>query len=153
MLVKEHPSDDDIETTNAFSSDADALAKAFEALGIPFSWLYGSTAVRCGSDRATSDAITACARHLLAEIEAVRPRVIVAFGRAVEEALRALDGRCGLRIPPEIPPGEVVPIRSDLVVILTEGLPDGLREKDAKRRLWRDLQALPGLLPAHRTGA
>ena len=34
----------------------------------------------------------------------------------------------------------------DLSLLLAEPLPDGLTEQDAKRRLWRDLQALPKLL-------
>jgi len=29
--------------------------------------------------------------------------------------------------------------------MVTEGLPEGLTRKEAKRRLWRDLQALPRL--------
>jgi uracil-DNA glycosylase len=145
MLVKEQPSSEDLETTNAFASDAEALTKAFEALGIPLSWLYGATAVRCGSQAATSDQVAACAQHLLAEIEAVQPRLIVTFGPRAAEALRALDGRCGLSVPDELPRGEAIPIRSDLTMMVTEGLPEGVTQKDAKRRLWRDLQALPRL--------
>src|SRR5690348_14566719 len=49
MLLKEQPSAADAEAGEAFVEDADALTKAFEALGIPLSWIYGSTAVRCGS--------------------------------------------------------------------------------------------------------
>src|SRR4051794_5835768 len=43
MLVKEHPSAADVESGGAFAEDAEALTKAFEALGIPLSWVYGST--------------------------------------------------------------------------------------------------------------
>jgi len=145
MLVKEQPSPEDLETTNAFATDAEALTKAFEALGIPLSWLYGATAVRCGSDAATSNQVAVCAQHLLAEIEAVQPRLIVTFGPRAAEALQALDGRCGLSVPDELPRGEAIPIRSDLTMMVTEGLPEGLTRKEAKRRLWRDLQALPRL--------
>ena len=148
MLVKEHPSDEDLELTNAFATEAEPLTKAFDALGIPLSWLYGTTAVRCGTQPATSDDVTACAVHLLGEIEAVTPRVIVAFGARAAEAIRALDGRCGITVPEDLAQGTSSQIRSDLALVITESLPDGLTGKEAKRRLWRDLQALPALLEA-----
>ncbi|HYZ92681.1 MAG TPA: uracil-DNA glycosylase family protein [Actinomycetota bacterium] len=148
MLVKEHPSPEDLESTNAFTSDADALAKAFDALGIPVSWLYGATAVRCGPAPASADQVSACARHLLNEIEAVGPRVIVAFGGRAAEAIAALDGRCGLKVPADVVRGKPVQVRSDLVLMVTEPLPEGITHKDGKRRLWRDLRALPDLVGA-----
>ena len=146
LLVKEQPSEEDLESTNAFTSDADALAKAFDALGIPISWLYGSTAVRCGSAAAQSHQVAACAQHLLTEIEAVGPRVIVAFGSRALEGIAALDGRCGIKVPDDVSPGGLVPIRSDIVLMVTESLPEGVTQRDAKRRLWRDLRALPSAL-------
>lgn len=146
MLVKERPSGEDLESSNAFTSEAEALGKAFEALGIPLSWLYGATAVRCGDAAASTDEVKACAGHLLTEIEAVSPKVIVAFGSRAAEALIALDGRCGLSVPDELPAGGTVRIRSDLVVLATEALPEGVTQKEAKRRLWRDLRALPALI-------
>jgi uracil-DNA glycosylase len=39
MLVKERPSPEDLEASNAFTSEAEALGKAFEALGVPTTWL------------------------------------------------------------------------------------------------------------------
>jgi uracil-DNA glycosylase family 4 len=146
MLVKERPSVEDLESTNAFASESDALTKAFDALGVPMSWLYGGTAVRCGSAPATTEEVVACAQHLLAEIEAVGPRVIVAFGSRAAEAVAALDGRCGLSVPSDPKQGKPVSVRSDLVLLVTEALPEGVTQKDAKRRLWRDLRTLPGLL-------
>ncbi len=146
MLVKERPTPEDLESTNAFTSEAEALTKAFEALGIPMSWLYGATAVRCGDAPASTDELKACAMHLLIEIEAISPRVIVAFGPRAAESLVALDGRCGLSVPADLPTGEPVPIRADLVLLVTESLPEGISQKDAKRRLWRDLHALPALV-------
>ncbi len=143
MLVKEQPSNEDLESTNAFTSDADALAKAFDALEIPISWLYGATAVRCGPAPAESHHVAACAQHLLTEIEAVGPRVIVAFGSRAAEAVTALDGRCGLKVPADVERGKPIPIRSDIVLMVTEALPDGITHRDAKRRLRRDLRALP----------
>lgn len=146
LLVKEQPSPEDLETSNAFTSEAEALGKAFEALGIPLSWLYGASAVRCGAQPASRDEVHVCAGHLLTEIEAVSPCVIVAFGPRAAEALVALDGRCGLTVPDELPAGRPVQIRSDLVVLVTEALPQGITQKEAKRRLWRDLRALPALV-------
>lgn len=146
MLVKEQPSKEDLESTNAFASDAEALAKAFDALGIPISWLFGSTAVRCGFAPAQSHQVVACAQHLLTEIEAVGPRVIVAFGSRAAEAVAALDGQCGIKVPDDVGQGTPVSIRSDIVLMVTEPLPEGVTQRDAKRRLWRDLRALPAAL-------
>ncbi len=146
MLLKDRPSTADLETSGTFTDEADALTKAFEALGVPISWVFGSTAVRCGDGPATIDQIKACATHVLIEIESVAPRVLVVFGEKALESVRALDGRCGLRVPEEIVRGEVTEIRSDLSLLLTEDLPQGVTQKDAKRRLWADLQRVPALL-------
>jgi uracil-DNA glycosylase len=146
MLLKDRPSAADLETSGAFADSSEALTKAFAALRIPISWTFGSTAVRCGDAPATGDQIAACATHLLIEIEAVSPRVIVVFGETALAALRSLDGRCGLQVPDEIPRGEAVSVRTDLSVILTEDLPQGVVQKDAKRRLWADLQRVPALI-------
>jgi uracil-DNA glycosylase len=146
MLVKAHPSPSDVESGNAFTDEAEALGKAFEALHVPLGWLYGSVAVRCGLDGATGAQTAACSSHLLVEIEAVQPRVLVAFGRPTVDALRSLDGRCGLTVPADVPAGEPVALRGDLVLLATEPMPDGVKVRDSKRRLWRDLQAVPSLL-------
>jgi uracil-DNA glycosylase family 4 len=146
LLVKEQPSVADVETGGAFADESEPLTKAFEALGIPLSWVYGSTAVRCGTAAASTDEVHACSGHLLVEIESVGPRVVVAFGERAVEAVRALDGRCGIAVPEEVGRGRPVRIRPDLELIATESLPDGVTSKDAKRRLWRDLRALPAVL-------
>jgi uracil-DNA glycosylase len=146
MLVGDRPSDDDLESEVAFSSVAEPLDKAFGALGIPLSWVYGATAVRCGSAPATTAQVDACSIHLLVEIEAVEPRVIVAFGPRAVDAVRALGGRCGLVVPDEVPQGMAVKLRPGLAMIATEPLPEGVTLKDSKRRLWRDLQQVPALV-------
>ena len=96
MLVAERPSADDLDIEGAFTAEADALDKAFDALQIPLSWVYGATSVRCGAMPATPAQIEACSVHLLIEIEASNRRVVVAFGPRAADAMRALDGRCGL---------------------------------------------------------
>jgi uracil-DNA glycosylase family 4 len=146
MLVAERPSASDLDSGNAFTDEAEALDKAFDALGIPLSWVYGTTAVRCGAEETTGPEIEACAKHLLIEIEAVEPRVIVAFGPRAADAIRALDGRCGLGVPEMLPQGDAVKIRDGLHMLVTEPVPEGVTNKDSKRRLWRDLQQVPALL-------
>jgi uracil-DNA glycosylase family 4 len=144
MLVGERPTEADLETGTVFTDEADALDKAFVALGMSLSWVYGTTVFR------TKDGV-GCADHLLAEIEAVEPRVIVAFGPRAVDGIRALEGRCGLHVPDEVPQGSPVGLRPGLVLIASEPLPEGVTQKDAKRRLWRDLQQVPALLqlPTH----
>ncbi len=146
MLVGEHPSQADLDASSSFIGEAEALDKAFDALGIPLSWVYGATAVRCGSAPATSIELAACSTHLLVEIEAVEPRVIVAFGPRAVEAMRFLHGRCGLVVPDEVPQGTPVALRPGLHLVATEPVPEGVTQKDAKRRLWRDLQRVAELL-------
>jgi uracil-DNA glycosylase len=146
MLLKERPSMQDLESGNAFTTEAESLTKAFDALGIPLGWIYGSTALRCGAGAASAQEVDACSVHLLTEIEAVLPRVLIAFGPAAVEAVRALHGRCGISVPPDVPQGSPVPLRAGLVLFATESLPDGITGRESKRRLWRDLQAVPKLI-------
>jgi len=146
MVVKGSPSPEEASSAHAFEAEAPALTKAFEALGIPVAWVYGSTAVRCGDAPPSAGELEACSRHLLVEVESIQPRVLVAFGDAAVEAVRSLDGRCGLGVPDDIPRGQPVGLRGDLVMIATEELPAGVTNRDAKRRLWRDLQAVPKLI-------
>lgn len=146
MLLKDRPSEADLESGNAFTTEAEPLTKAFEALGVPIAWTYGTTGVKCAARDASSDEALSCAEHLLTEIEAIQPRVVVAFGPGAVAALRTLDGRCGLRVPDEVPPGEATSLRGDLVLIATEPLPDGVTANASKRRLWRDLQHVPKLI-------
>src|SRR5205814_5555951 len=70
MLVKDAPSPPDLESGNAFSDEAEALTKAFEALSIPIAWVYATTAVRCGDGTPGPDELRACSAHLVTEIEA-----------------------------------------------------------------------------------
>lgn len=146
FLIKGSPADVDLATGNAFAGESDALTKALDALGIPLSWVYGTVAVRCGADDPSADELDACAPHLLVELEAVAPRVVVAFGEGAVTALRALDGRCGIAVPEDVQQGEPVALRTGLVLVVTEPLPEGVRVQRAKRRLWKDLQQLPRLL-------
>jgi uracil-DNA glycosylase len=70
MLLKDAPSAEDVESGNAFTAEAEALTKAFDALHVPIGWVYGSTAVRCGTRDASDAETKACSDHLLTEIEA-----------------------------------------------------------------------------------
>jgi uracil-DNA glycosylase len=147
MLLKGFPSSADLESGGAFTDEADALTKAFEALGIPIGWTYGTTAVRIAAT--TSDPQEAIAHgvgHLVVEIEAVGPQVIVAFGPEASAALSQLNGRCGLEVSDQLSPAELVRVRTDLQVLVTEPLPEGVTNKESKRRLWRDLQIVPPAL-------
>jgi uracil-DNA glycosylase len=147
MLLKPFPSAADLESSGAFADEADALTKAFEALGIPIGWTYGTTAVRFAPTASeTHDAIAHGVGHLMVEIEAVGPRIIVAFGPQASTALSKLNGRCGLEVPDSLAAAEPVRVRTDLHVLVTEPLPEGVTNKEAKRRLWRDLQIVPSLL-------
>jgi uracil-DNA glycosylase family 4 len=143
MLVGDRPSEADLESGVAFTDEAEALDKAFAGLGMSLSHLYGTTVIRSASGRP-------CADHLLAEIEAVEPCVLVAFGPKTVDGLRALSGRCGLVVPDDVPQSAPVLLRVGLHLIATEPLPSGVTQKDSKRRLWRDLQQVPALVETER---
>lgn len=142
LLVRDRPADEDARTGVAFSSEAESLERAFERLGMPLWWSYGASAVRCGTRAPTDGELHACSSHLLVEVEAIEPRMIVAFGDRATAAVRALDGRCGISVPAEVPAGEPVGLRPGLELLVTEPLPLGLTEPESKRRLWRDLQTM-----------
>lgn len=144
MLVGFRPTEPDLDAGVVFTEEADALDKAFAALGMSLSWVYGTTLIRSAGG-------TPCPDHLLFEIEAVEPRVLVAFGPRAVDGIRSLDGRCGLRVPDEVPQSTPITLRPGLVLIASEPLPDGVTQKDAKRRLWRDLQQVPASLPSSAT--
>jgi len=146
LLLKDVPSREDVASGAAFAKEAEPLGKAFERLGLPLVSVYGTCAVRCAGDGVTSDEIRACAPHLLVELEVLSPRVVVAFGPGAFEAVQALDGRCGISVPDEVPRGGSASIRRGLDLLVTEPLPQGVTLADAKRRLWADLQTLPSLL-------
>ncbi len=143
MLVAERPTTADLEAGFVFVEEGEALDKAFAGLGMSLSSVYGTTAARSASG-------PACPDHLLAEIEAVEPSVLVAFGPRAVEAIRTLHGRCGLLVGEQVPQGEAIAIRPGLHLIATEPLQHGLTQKDGKRRLWRDLRQIPALVDAPR---
>ncbi|HVE92258.1 MAG TPA: uracil-DNA glycosylase family protein [Actinomycetota bacterium] len=145
MLIKERPGPEDLRTETAWADEAPSIARALDRLKVPFSWTYGTTVVRRGDQPATDDQLKSCAAHLLVEIEAVEPVVVVAFGPRVLQALTYLDGRCGLSVG-EVEQGRPQRVRDDLLLLVTEPVPEGVTIPDSKRRLWRDLQELPALL-------
>lgn len=144
MLLREAPTESDLKSGLAFIDEASALELAFSKLGL--GPVYGSTAVRCGTGKPSLDELKACATHLLVEIEAVSPRVVVVFGESTLGAVRYLDGRCGIVVPELIEAGEVCKLKESLVLLLTESLPEGLESTTSKRILWKHLQLLPGLI-------
>lgn len=146
MLIKDAPSAEDIRTGTAFADEAEALSRAFAALEIPLSRVYGTTAVRCGDESASMDETKACSPHLLVELEAVAPRIVIAFGQKAADAVRLLDGQCGLSVPETLEQGQPTEVRAGLSLLVTEALPDGIRVPDSKKRLWRDLQLLPEMM-------
>lgn len=146
LVVSEQPSVADLNTEGALTDEADALDKAFSALGVELTALYGTTAVRCGSAPASAPQVEACAIHLLLEIEAIEPTVIVACGPRAVDAIRALDGKCGIVVPEDTPQGTAVRLRPGLSMVPTEPMPQAVTKTDSKRRFWKDLQQIPTLL-------
>lgn len=146
LLVRNAGSPADVEAGRAFVDEAARLQLAFDALGVGFDRLRGVAAVRCGARDVTAEQAASCAPHLLTEIQIVQPRVVIAFGAALE-SVRMLDGWCGIRFPDDpVEPGEPVRIGVSTWLVATEPLPDALDSPDAKKRFWAHLQAVPELL-------
>lgn len=97
--------------------------------------VYIGNAVKCrppNNRTPEPDEVAACFPYLAAQIELIRPRVIVALGRPAAQALLAEDVRIGAAR------GKVFKYR-EIPVIVTYHPAYLLRNLDDKRKAWEDL--------------
>ncbi len=110
-----------------------AILKSVQRLGIDPLTLYGTVCVKCLSEEAERTA-----EHeppwLSREIEIVRPRLVVAMGERVVEALNHLD----LPLSSEISasPNEIQRLTPTIDAVFTPDIDESLDEQSAKRAFW-----------------
>jgi DNA polymerase len=137
MFVGEGPgADEDAQGEPFVGRAGQLLTRMIEAMGTRREDVYIANVVKCrppGNRNPEPDEIEACERFLRAQIEAIRPKVIVALGKfAAQTLLRdttpitRLRGRWGsyqgVRLMPTFHPAYL------------------LRSPDEKKKAWEDLQ-------------
>lgn len=142
LMVKWAPSIPEQQEGVAFFGRAGtAILKSVERLGVDPLTLYGTVCVKCLSEAAERSAATA-PPWLAREIEIVRPRIVVAMGERVVEALNALD--LPLSEPIESTVGEVQTLTPTIDAIFTPDIDESLDEQRAKRDFWNAFRLLGG---------
>lgn len=127
LLVKGEPGPGDLDAKRALAGeDGPAVGKALDALGLPKARYAFCTA-------AEGDA----ALRVRLLVEAIDPRTIVLL-----DLRAAADFAAAFEIPS--PPPGVREMVLGRVVVACEGFEASLGDEDAKRRVWRQLQALSG---------
>lgn len=116
-----------------------AIMKSCQRLGIDPLQLYGTNVVKCGGVQ-TSLAEEACLQHLYREIVIVEPKIIVAMGEAVGEALDRLA--LPLAVPLKFAVGEIVALTPSIEVLCTPDIDYALDEQRLKAAFWRSFRRL-----------
>jgi DNA polymerase len=145
MFVGEAPgADEDIQGIPFVGRAGQLLTKMIQAINLERDQVYIANVIKCrppGNRNPEPDEIATCEPFLLQQIEAIRPRVIVALGAFAaktllrsEESISRLRGRVydfhGARLIPTFHPSFL------------------LRSPDRKRDAWEDLKRARALLSA-----
>jgi uracil-DNA glycosylase len=150
MFVGEAPgADEDIQGIPFVGRAGQLLTKMILAINLERDQVYIANVIKCrppGNRNPEPDEIAACEPFLFQQIDAVRPRVIVALGAfAAKTLLRTEDPISRLR-------GRVYDFRG-AKLIPTFHPSFLLRSPDRKRDAWEDLKRARALLTAPVTGA
>jgi hypothetical protein len=136
MLVKGLPGPAEIAGDPVLNgADGDAACKALAALG------FDPESVFRTLSRPGGAAGPGAVARLRAQIEAVDPYAVVALDDAAGQDLAAACGAAALK------PG-VVDASGSRMLLVVDGLEASLQDPVAKRRVWRQLQALKPRTPA-----
>jgi uracil-DNA glycosylase family 4 len=134
VMVKWAPSIPEQQEGVAFFGRAGtAILKSIQRLGIDPLTLYGTVCVKCLSEEAERTAQHA-PPWLSREIEIVRPRLVVAMGERVVEAINHLDLAMGSRI--SATSAEIQRLTPTIDAIFTPDIDESLDEQSAKRAFW-----------------
>jgi len=140
LVVGGVPEPEDVSSGRAFAgAPGELLQRMLAAIGLPSGDAPGGAglmlAVRCAPAEGRvpgPEQLAACSVALRAEVERLRPRVVLALGRTAARALLGADDAVGRRR------GTVQRIGATPVVV-THELPYLLRHPEAKREAWDDL--------------
>lgn len=144
MFVGEAPGADEDEQGEPFVGRAgQLLTKIIEAIGMQRSDVYIANVIKCrppNNRPPEPDEIATCEPFLFKQIDAIRPKVIVALGTHAAHALLKVDTTISkLR-------GQVIDYRGGIKLIPTFHPAYLLRSPDRKRDVWEDMKKVRAFL-------
>lgn len=144
MFVGEAPGADEDEQGEPFVGRAgQLLTKIIEAIGLQRSDVYIANVIKCRppNNRAPEpDEVATCEPFLFKQIDAIKPKVIVALGTHAAHALLKVDTTISkLR-------GQVIDYRGGIKLVPTFHPAYLLRSPDRKRDVWEDMKKVRALL-------
>ena len=144
MFVGEAPGADEDEQGEPFVGRAgQLLTKIIEAIGMQRSDVFIANVIKCrppNNRPHEPDEIATCEPFLFKQIDAIKPKVIVALGTHAAHALLKVDTTISkLR-------GQVIDYRGGIKLIPTFHPAYLLRSPDRKRDVWEDMKKVRALL-------
>ncbi len=140
MFIGEGPGADEDRTGEPFVGAAgQLLTKMIAAMGLKREQVYIANCVKCRPPENRTphpDELVACMPYLQAQIDAIRPKVIVALGKTAAQAL------IGEHVAITKIRGQWRPYRDGIKMMPTYHPSFLLRAPDEKRYAWADLQAV-----------
>jgi DNA polymerase len=144
MFVGEAPgSEEDIQGEPFVGRAGQLLTKIIQSIGLERSDVYIANVIKCrppGNRNPEPDEVATCQPFLFRQIDAIRPRVVVALGTFAAHTLLGTDAPIS-RIR-----GHVHPFRHDSSLIPTFHPAYLLRSPDRKRDVWEDMKKVRDLL-------
>ena len=145
MFVGEAPgAEEDIQGIPFVGRAGQLLTKIIEAIGLTRDEVYIANVIKCrppGNRNPEPDEVEPCEPFLFRQIDAIRPKVIVALGKfAAQSLLRSAEPISKLR-------GREFPFR-DAVLMPTFHPAYLLRNPSSKREVWDDMKRVRELLTA-----
>lgn len=149
MFVGEAPgADEDVQGVPFVGKAGQLLTKIIEAIGLTRDDVYIANVIKCrppGNRNPEPDEVEQCEPFLFRQIDAIRPKVIVALGKfAAQSLLRTEEPISKLR-------GREFPFR-DAILMPTFHPAYLLRNPSSKREVWEDMKRVREILAA-RAGA
>ena len=147
MFIGEAPgADEDVQGEPFVGRAGQLLTKIIEAIGLRREDVYIANVIKCrppGNRAPEPDEVATCEPFLSQQIDAIRPRVIVALGTHAAHALLQTDAPISrLR-------GRVHEFRGGIKLVPTFHPAFLLRSPDRKRDVWEDMKKVRALLDAH----
>jgi uracil-DNA glycosylase family 4 len=143
MFVGEAPgADEDIQGEPFVGKAGQLLTKIIEAIGLRREDVYIANVIKCrppGNRNPEPDEVAQCEPFLFRQVDAIRPKVIVALGKFAAQCLLRSD------VPITRLRGKEFPYR-DAVLIPTFHPAYLLRNPSSKREVWEDMKRVQALL-------
>ena len=144
MFVGEAPgADEDLQGEPFVGRAGQLLTKIIQSIGLERADVYIANVIKCrppGNRNPEPDEIAQCRPFLFRQIDAIRPRVIVALGTHAAHSLLEID------TPISRLRGQVIPFRQGAVVVPTFHPAYLLRSPERKRDVWEDMKKVRDLL-------